>query len=73
MANIDMGEAERVAVEGCAVMVDGTEVDSWSAATQTARAGRQIWRLTTEQVAILGTSPAASFTRTDHPMRGFHR
>lgn len=70
---IEMGPAGKVETMGCVVLIDGEEVDSWSAVTATARAGRQVWSLSPEQVASLKADVAASFTRVDHPMRGFHK
>jgi hypothetical protein len=70
---IAMGAAKTVSVSGCVVVVDGEQIDTWSSVSKTARAGYEEWMLSDEQVAALLADPAASFTRKDHPMRGFHR
>ena len=73
MTTIDMGMATVVGTQGCVVVVDGVQIDVWSAKSATARAGWQVWSLSFEQVTQLKGDIAAGFTRQDHPMRGFHR
>jgi hypothetical protein len=70
---IDMGAAGTVTVMGCVVVVDGVEVDSWSSKTGKARAGRQVWTLSAEQVEALRANVGARETDEARPMRGFHR
>lgn len=59
-------------VKGCALIIDGREMDSYDSRAKTARAGWCVWTLSAEQVqqirgALHGIGDAAD------PMAKFHR
>jgi hypothetical protein len=69
---IKMGAPTKVEIQGCVVLADGVELDSYDSRAKTGRAGYQVWDLTDDHLATIRAKLRGIGDEAD-PMKGFHR